>query len=278
MAVPAGEFDRRSMTCAALSSGDGTRANTVPSACPAFPPSPPSLPCSDFVKSIVFGGLDGIITTFSIVAAVAGASLAVEVTLMMGFSNLVADGISMGVGDFLSSKAEIDYVRSERKREAWEYDNFKEGEIDEMIKLYEEKGVSADDASVILHTMAKYKDLFVDHMMNLELGQMTPADDENPAMEGLVTFLSFLAFGSVPMFAYLIMWGAGYANRGGMFGVACAVTVVTMFALGAFQAKITRQPIIKTGLLMAFNGSLAAAAAYLIGWGIEQGVGSGQSC
>ena len=60
---------------------------------------------SDRIKSVVFGGLDGVITTFSIVSAVAGASLSIETALLMGFSNLIADGISMGLGDFLSSKA-----------------------------------------------------------------------------------------------------------------------------------------------------------------------------
>lgn len=263
------------------------------------------------MKSIVFGGLDGIITTFSIVAAVAGASLAVEVTcvpsrcdvlrllymrthyaharvdaaalspvcsLMMGFANLLADGISMGVGDFLSSKAEHDYVRSEYSREAWEYDNFRDGEIDEMVKLYVEKGVEEKDAIAILTTMAKYKDVFVEHMMNVELGQQTPDPDENPAKDGAVTFFSFLTFGSVPMWAYIIMWGAKYTEPQGMFGVACAVTAVTMFALGAFQAKITRQPVFKSGMLMMFNGSLAAAAAYLVGFGLEHAIGRGDSC
>jgi hypothetical protein len=62
------------------------------------------------IKSVVFGGLDGIITTFSIVAAVAGASLSVEVVLLMGFANLIADGISMGLGDALSE------VRTPRRR------------------------------------------------------------------------------------------------------------------------------------------------------------------
>eukprot|EP00958_Prasinococcus_capsulatus_P018231 scaffold2119_cov355-Prasinococcus_capsulatus_cf.AAC.3 len=51
-----------------------------------------------YIKSMVFGGLDGIITTFAIVAAVAGGDLERNVVLLMGFANLVADGISMGLG------------------------------------------------------------------------------------------------------------------------------------------------------------------------------------
>ncbi len=60
-------------------------------------------------------------------AGVQGADLKPEVILVLGFANLVADGLSMGVGDYLSEKAEIDFARSERAREKWEFENYKEG-------------------------------------------------------------------------------------------------------------------------------------------------------
>lgn len=57
--------------------------------------------------------------TAAIVAAVAGAGLAAKTVVLMAFSNVLADAISMGLGDYLSSKAEMDFVLAERKREAW---------------------------------------------------------------------------------------------------------------------------------------------------------------
>ena len=71
---------------------------------------------SEHIKSIVFGGLDGIITTFAIIAASAGAGFSLEVILLMGFANLIADGISMGFGDYLSEAAELDHAKKERAR------------------------------------------------------------------------------------------------------------------------------------------------------------------
>ena len=67
----------------------------------------------------MFGGLDGIITTFAVVAAGAGADLEGRVVVLMGIANLVSDGISMGLGDFFSEKSENDYIMGEKKREAW---------------------------------------------------------------------------------------------------------------------------------------------------------------
>jgi VIT1/CCC1 family predicted Fe2+/Mn2+ transporter len=65
----------------------------------------------------VFGAMDGILSTFAHVAAVAGSNLTAEVVLVLAFSNLVADAIAMGVGDFISTKAENDHILAERKRE-----------------------------------------------------------------------------------------------------------------------------------------------------------------
>ena len=72
---------------------------------------------SGWFRSIVFGAMDGILSTFAHVSAVAGSSLSTEVVLVLAFSNLLADAIAMGVGDFISTKAENDHILAERDRE-----------------------------------------------------------------------------------------------------------------------------------------------------------------
>jgi vacuolar iron transporter family protein len=74
---------------------------------------------SKFVRHMVYGGLDGVISTFALIAATAGAGLPTAVLLMLGFANLVADAISMTLGSFLSHKAECDHILRERAREKW---------------------------------------------------------------------------------------------------------------------------------------------------------------
>lgn len=73
----------------------------------------------DYVKSMIFGGLDGILTSFAIVAGAAGGRLPVQVVLVLGFSNIFADAFSMGMGEFLSSKAHNEFVLKEKDRETW---------------------------------------------------------------------------------------------------------------------------------------------------------------
>ena len=73
-----------------------------------------------YIGSMVYGGLDGIVTTFAVVSGVAGADLSARIILILGIGNLIADGFSMGTGNYLSTKSERDYYDREARRQEWE--------------------------------------------------------------------------------------------------------------------------------------------------------------
>jgi len=191
----------------------------------------------------------------------------------MGFANLVGDGLSMGLGDYLSSKAELDFVKSEKKREKWELENYPDGEKREMVELYMARGMSEEDATQVIGTLAKYKNLFLDLMLVEELGLMPPDEDDSPAKNGLVTFCAFAVFGFIPLLPYVFGRAIGGANIDAMFGAACGLTALTMALLGASKAKFTNQAVLESSLWMLLNGTVAAAAAYLVSWGISVALG-----
>lgn len=64
---------------------------------------------AEYLSDAVFAASDGIVTTFAVVAGVAGASLESNIVLILGFSNLLADGFSMAAGNYLGVKSEIEY-------------------------------------------------------------------------------------------------------------------------------------------------------------------------
>ncbi len=216
-----------------------------------------------FIKSVVYGGLDGIITTFAVVAGVAGASLQPSIILILGFANLIADGLSMAIGDFLSTRAEKEYEASERRREEWEVDHYPEGERREMVELYTHKGIDREDAEVIAATLSKYHEAWVDIMMVEELGIVF--SDESPWKNALATFFSFAIFGFVPLLAYIVA-GLAPIIQQHSFLTASILTGLTLFVLGALKTGLTGRRWFRSGLEMLVVGGAAAAAAYVIGY------------
>jgi len=67
-----------------------------------------------YLKRGVYGRLDGVVTIFAVVAGVVGANLSSAIILILGFANLIADGISMAVGDYLSTKSQGEYYKAEK--------------------------------------------------------------------------------------------------------------------------------------------------------------------
>jgi len=216
----------------------------------------------NYIKSAIYGGLDGTLTTFSIVSGVAGASLAPSIVLILGLANLVGDGFGMAIGDYLSTKAETEFQSQERKRETWELENYPEGEKAEMLAIYKSKGIAEKDAKDIVGKMSKHKDAFVDIMMIEELGMNE--SNERPLKNAFVTFFSFVIFGFIPLLIYVLAFL--FAFKTNLFLFAIIFTAITLFTLGAVKTRITRKNWFTSGLEMLIVGGIAAGVSYLIGY------------
>jgi VIT1/CCC1 family predicted Fe2+/Mn2+ transporter len=228
------------------------------------------------LKPVIFGGLDGILTSFAIVAGAAGGRLSPQVVLILGFSNIVADALSMGVGEFLSSKAESEWILSERSREEWELDNYPQGEIQEMIEIYERRGVSKKDAEMVITTLAKYKSFFVDLMMTQELQLQVPEGDhvQESIREGFVMFCSFAFFGSLPLLGYVIIPAKfPHLSEDGLFRCACIITGCVLFLLGSVKSFFSSQLWYRAGMETLLLGGCCATVAFTLGQLVQQYLG-----
>jgi VIT1/CCC1 family predicted Fe2+/Mn2+ transporter len=215
-----------------------------------------------YIKSVVYGGMDGIVTTFAVVAGVNGASLSAGVVLILGIANLVADGLSMSIGDYLSSKSEQEYRRAERGREEWEVEHYPEGEKKELVEVYEAKGIPASDARQMVETVSRHPKAWVDIMMVEELSILL--DEESPLKNALITFVSFAVFGFVPLITTILARFVPFLARNA-FPVSAGMVAVTLFALGAVKTKITGRPWLSSGIETLVVGGITAAAAWGVG-------------
>jgi VIT1/CCC1 family predicted Fe2+/Mn2+ transporter len=223
---------------------------------------PHSKASGDLVKALVFGGLDGIMTTFAIVAAAAGGGADWKTVLIFGFSNKLADGWAMGFGEFVSGMAEIDHAKAERAREEWELENYPEGEIKEMEEIYQERGFTEEEAREVVAIHSKNPKIFVDVMMREELEIDVDIEDTGaPLRCALVMFFAFIGFGFLALIPYLGRTGAGMDR---VFGASCGMVGLALVILGAIKGHLTGQPIPKTAVMMLLSGCTAGAASFFV--------------
>jgi len=220
---------------------------------------------AEFIKQIVFGGNDGIVTTFAIVAGFAGAGAegAAQVggvaVLLFGLANLFADAAAMGLGEFLSARSEHDLYNEIRKKEAYEIKHNPEMERLEAIEILIARGYSQKDATTVVEIMEKYPDHYADFMMTYEIEMANP-EGESPALNGLVTFFAFIIFGAIPLIPYFLMDPTQTT-----FTLSVIATFSALIALGILRYLVVRNSIIRSVGETVFVGGVCAAVAYSVG-------------
>lgn len=215
-----------------------------------------------YIGDFVYGANDGIITTFAVVAGAAGASLPAYVIIILGFANLLADGISMGASNFLGTKSEHDFAKAQRQKEDWEIDNLRELEIEEVREIYEKKGFRGKDLDRAVEIITSNRAVWLDTMMKDELGIIEDSTDD-PKKHGLATFAAFVAAGLFPLLPYVI---PGTTNP---FLFSIVIGAITLFTIGALRSLVTTVTLARGGLEMLLIGGAAAILAYGAGFFIE---------
>jgi len=115
---------------------------------------------------------------------------------------LVVVSLVLYISSWIDERFRSDFTEFEKSRERWEVENFPEGEIQEMIHIYTEYGISEEDAESVAKTLSKYPDFWIDHMLLHEIGILPPAVqrglDDAPPSSQFIPILSLIAAFLVP--------------------------------------------------------------------------------
>ncbi len=212
-----------------------------------------------YLRDAIYGANDGIITTFAVVAGVAGASLSRDVVLILGFANLIADGISMGMSNYLGMKSQRDFEKKQRAHEEMEIELFPLEEREEVRAMYRAKGFFGAELERAVDIITADRKRWVDEMMIGEHGVVT-GSEETPWTHGVVTFAAFIAAGALPLAPFVLLGSIGHD-----FWLSIASTSATLFVVGSLRTLFTKQGWLKSGLEMLIIGLIAAGASYGIG-------------
>jgi len=216
----------------------------------------------DFIGEFIYGGIDGSVTTFAVVAGSAGANLESSVVIILGFANLIADGFAMSVGAYLSTKSEQQQYEKHKATEYWEVENMPEKEVEEIREIYAAKGFEGDLLEQVVAKITEDKDRWVDVMMKEELEMQK--ESKSPFQMGLVTFISFILMGFIPMIVYVMDY-TGNPIGVDLFTASSVLTFVTFAGIGFAKSYVTATSKLRSVLETLFLGGSAAILAYYVG-------------
>lgn len=224
-------------------------------------------PISTYLREIVYGGNDGIVTTFAVVAGFAGAQkdpassvVPVISVLLFGLANLFADGLSMSLGSFLSLRADQDVYRNAKNKEQHEILHSPQSELAETVSILQGKGFTKKDAQTLAITYRKNPSYWTEFMMRDEL-EMSNPEHENALLVAFSTFLAFIGFGIIPLLPYLLM-----KQQEGVFPLSVVSTGAALLLLGLLRSVVTQRKTVRGIVETLIVGGVSAGVAYLVGF------------
>lgn len=210
-----------------------------------------------YLRDWIYGGIDGTVTTFAVVAGAIGADLSARVVIILGVANLLADGFSMAAANYSGASAEAENIERLRRMEERHIQQEPDGEREEIRQIFAAKGFEGDTLETIVTTITSSRTAWIDTMLLEEHGVM--ANNHSPMIAAAYTFAAFALCGLVPLLPYLFGHEAGLA-------VATLLSCMVFFAIGSAKSRWSHESWYVSGSKTLAIGLAAAAIAYGAGY------------
>lgn len=217
----------------------------------------------------MLGGVDGVVTTFAVVAGSAGGQLSATAVVILGFANLIADGFSMAISNYLGTRSRQQEVAQARADEEWQVATFPEGERREVRQILAGKGFDGAQLESAVEVITSDPDVWIDTMMSdeLKLSEISA----RPLRAGAVTFAAFIACGLVPL-APFVAGGRSFADA---FALSAVFAAIAFALLGWSKGVVLRLRPIQSAAQTLLIGTTAAGLAYGAGAFLRAVLGTG---
>ena len=210
------------------------------------------------IGDFVLGGVDGVVTTFAVVAGSAGAGLSTMTVIVLGLANLAADGFSMAVSNYLGTRSRQQEVMRARADEDWQTRACPDGERAEIREIFARKGFEPPELDCIVEVITADRGVWVDTMMREEL--RLSEISAKPLRAGVVTFVAFALCGFIPLLPFLI---GGPVEQ--LFARSTVLAGITFFVLGTVKGAVVGGSRLVSGVQTLAIGSAAAMLAFAVG-------------
>jgi VIT1/CCC1 family predicted Fe2+/Mn2+ transporter len=217
------------------------------------------------LRAAVFGVSDGLVSNFSLVMGVAGASVSPELILLTGTAGLLAGAFSMAAGEWSSVKVQKEMLEKQLELEKEELEMSPEEEREELALIYQAKGIPEKEAEALATRLLSDPKTALDTLAREELG-LDPEELGSPWGASLSSFAAFAAGALVPLAPFLLRGTLG----NGVLASALA-SATALFLVGALLSVFTSRSAFLSGVRTLLIGCAAAAVTYVVGsWlGVE---------
>ncbi len=211
------------------------------------------------LRAAVLGGNDGLVSNFSLVMGIAGATSGQSGVLLAGVAGLLAGALSMALGEWISVKSSQELHENQMQLEMDELETNPEGEQKELALIYMAKGIPEDQAHDMAADIMLNKELAYDILVKEELGINTD-ELKGSAMEAAVYSFILFAIGAViPVMPFFFISGTTAI----IISVACSA--IGLFLIGSAITLFTGKSIWFSGMRQVIFGLMAAAITFGIG-------------
>ena len=225
---------------------------------PATPHVEKHFTATETVRDVVIGMADGLTVPFALAAGLAAAVSSTKVIVTAGLAEIVAGAIAMGLGGYLAARTDAEHYGSERARENWEIDNFREKEIQEVTEIFDGYGLKGDVLQTVVTVITSDRQRWLDFMMHFELRLEEPDPKRAPISAGTIA-ASYIIGGLIPLAPYIVM-----SNISKAFAYSVGFTALALILFGGIKGQFTGINKAKSAGQTLLVGGLAAAAAYAL--------------
>ena len=221
-----------------------------------------------YMRDIILGVNDGLVSTFLLVAGVVGGGLTANQVLLTGIAGALAGMISMGIGEYLATKSQEEVFEAEMKLEAKHLKEHRGHERDELRHMFGEMGLEGDDLETVVHIIDKSDDTMMGVMAGLEFG-VVDTEKRNPYLAAFASAGLFLT-GALPSVLPFVF----FENTGTALFVAAIFTGIGLLAVGAAKTVMTKTNPFGSAFENLAIGFAGGVLSYLVGLGFESLVSS----
>jgi VIT1/CCC1 family predicted Fe2+/Mn2+ transporter len=219
------------------------------------------------IRAAVLGGNDGLVSNFSLVMGVAGASANQAGVMLAGSAGLLAGALSMALGEWISVKSSQELYENQMQLEMEELETNPEGERKELKLIYMAKGIPEDQAEKIVDELLKDTKAAHEVLVKEELG-INAEELKGSAMEAALSSFFLFAIGAIiPLIPFMFTSGMKAIVLSTVF------SAFGLFLIGAAITLFTGRNVWFSGFRQVFFGLCAAAVTYGIGMLIGVSIG-----